>query len=201
MLEDAHTAVAVVDPYKRFGASAFGPIQLRAIDAAGVTGDWVPLGTLVRLPGFTGTPASKELRCPRNLTKPCQLSGSNLFLITQIAANPDMSNAVDVPPEFTGTALTVPNIARAASNGNSVTLYFRLRDDPDTVQTLNLPVATTVANGALASTSTDSTSASPAAKSDVPASAASSDQTGAAPKPVQKTDSASTPGSNPAPNL
>jgi hypothetical protein len=139
MLEDAHTAVAVLDPLSRFGASAFGPIQLRAVSADGVSGDWVPLGTLVRLPGFNGSQGSKDLRCPRNPTKPCQLSGSNLFLITAVSANPDMSNAVDVPAEFSGTALTVPNINRSGTNG---TLYFSLRDDPKTVQTLTLPIAT-----------------------------------------------------------
>jgi hypothetical protein len=138
MLEDAHTAVASVDPLDRFGASAFGPIQFRAITAAGVSGDWVPLGTLVRLPGFTGNPTAKELRCPRNLTKPCQLTGANLFLITSVGTTPDMTNAVDVPAEFTGTALTVPNVPRTGMNG---TLYLKLRDDPDTVQTLNLPIA------------------------------------------------------------
>jgi hypothetical protein len=150
MLEDAHTAVAVLDPLARFGASAFGPVRLRAITADGVTGDWVPLGTLVRLPGF---PATNALRCPRNPAKPCQLTGSNLFLITGVGATQDMNNAVDVPPEFTGNTLTVPNTAKAVGNaaanpapvvagptGLSGTLYVRLRDDPGTVQMLNLPV-------------------------------------------------------------
>jgi hypothetical protein len=141
MLEDAHTAVASLDPLDRFGASAFGPIQFRAVSAAGVSGDWVPLGTLVRLPGFTGNPTAKELRCPRNLAKPCQLTGSNLFLITSVGTTPDMDNAVDVPAEFTGTALSVPNMQRSGTNG---TLYFKLRDDPDTVQTLNLPISSPV---------------------------------------------------------
>ena len=134
MLEDTHTAVAVIDPLARFGASAFGPIQLRAVTSDGITGDWVPLGTLVRLPGL------KDLRCPRSQTRPCQLTGNNLFLITSIASNPEMNNATDVPPEFTGNALTVPNIAHAASAGNLGTLYVRLRDDPATVQPFSMPV-------------------------------------------------------------
>jgi pyruvate/2-oxoglutarate dehydrogenase complex dihydrolipoamide acyltransferase (E2) component len=97
------------------------------MSADGVTGDWLPLGTLVRLPGF------KELRCPRTVAKPCTLTGSNLFLATSLAASPDFNNAVDVPPDFTGTQLSVPH----PTNGN---LYLRLRDDPATVQTLTLPV-------------------------------------------------------------
>ena len=146
MLEDAHTAVATIDPLARFGASAFGPIQLRAVSANGVTGDWVPLGTLVRLPGFS--PAN-ALRCPRNPAKPCLLTGTNLFLITAVGATPDMVNAVDVPAEFSGTALTVPNVPRTGASGATAsgansptaTLYLRLRDDPQTVQTLSLPIA------------------------------------------------------------
>ena len=150
MLEDAKTAVAVLDPYARFGASAFGPVQFRAVSPAGVTGDWVPLGTLVRLPGFSGGTASKDLRCPRSQSKPCQLTGNNLFLITEIAATADMANAVEVPPEFAGTSLAVPNVAHGG--GTSGTLYFRLRDDPDTVQTLNLPVTLPVASGSVSAT-------------------------------------------------
>ena len=74
MLEDANTALGVVEPLARFGSSAFGPLQTRALSADGVPGEWLPLGTLVRLPGF------KELRCPHLVTKPCTLTGTNLFL-------------------------------------------------------------------------------------------------------------------------
>lgn len=195
ILEDAHTAVAVLDPYARFGASAFGPIQFRAIAPDGVTGDWVPLGTLVRLPGFTGTPASKELRCPRNVTKPCQLTGSNLFLITQVATNPDMSNAVDVPPDFSSTVLTIPNLAHSGTSG---TLYFRLRDDPETIQTLSLPIASQNGTSAVASSDASANSGSLAVKPDAAAPAAPAQENG--PKPAPKTDSASTPTTSSTPN-
>ena len=141
VLEDAHTAVAVIDPMARFGPSAFGPIQLRAITADGTTGDWVPLGTLVRLPGFS---AASSLHCPRSTAKPCSLTGSNLFLITAVSTAPDMSGALAVPPEFMGNSLNVPNVGRSGGNG---TLYISLRDDPGTVQTLTLPVITAGASG------------------------------------------------------
>jgi len=127
MLEDAKTAVGTVDPLTRFGSSAFGPVRIRAISADGTTGDWLPLGTLVRLPGF------KELRCPRSVSKPCLLSGDNLFLADSIASTPGFDNSIDVPEEFTGNQLAVPH----PSNG---VLYLKLRDDPSTVQTLTLPV-------------------------------------------------------------
>ena len=127
MLEDSKTAIGMVEPLARFGSSAFGPVQARAVSADGVTGDWLPLGTLVRLPGF------KELHCPRAVAKPCTLTGTNLFLAAFIGATPELDNATDVPPDFTGTQLSVPHPA-------SGVLYLKLRDDPETVQTLTLPV-------------------------------------------------------------
>jgi hypothetical protein len=127
MLEDAKTALGVVEPLTRFGSSAFGPLRTRALSADGVAGDWLALGTLVRLPGF------KELHCPHSVAKLCTLSGTNLFLAASIAATSEFDNATDVPLEFTGTQLSVPHPA----NG---TLYLKLRDDPETVQTLTLPV-------------------------------------------------------------
>jgi hypothetical protein len=130
MLEDTSTAMASLAPLARFGLSAFGPVAVRVISAEGIPGDWITLGTLVRLPTF------KDLRCPRAANKPCMLTGANLFLVSLIAATPDLSNATDVPQDFTGTQLNVPHPV----NG---TLSLRLRDDPTTVQTLTLPVTPT----------------------------------------------------------
>jgi hypothetical protein len=137
MLEDAKTALGVVEPLARFGSSAFGPLRLRAVSAAGVSGDWLPLGTLVRLPGF------KELRCPHNPARPCVLTGTNLFLAASIAASEDFDNAAELPQDFTGTQVSVPHLVNGV-------LYLKLRDDPETVQTLTLPV--TLVSGAAAQT-------------------------------------------------
>ena len=127
MLEDANTALGVVEPLAKFGSSAFGPVQARAVSAEGVAGEWMSLGTLVRLPGF------KELHCPRNPARSCTLTGTNLFLAEYVAASPEFDNPVDVPADFTGTQLTVPHPVNGL-------LYLRLRDDPETVQTLALSV-------------------------------------------------------------
>jgi hypothetical protein len=127
MLEDSSTALGVVEPLAKFGSSAFGPVQARAISSDGVPGDWLSLGTLVRLPGF------RELHCPRAVSKPCTLTGTNLFLASSISASPDFDSAVDVPADFTGMQLTVPHPANGV-------LYLKLRDDPETVQTLALSV-------------------------------------------------------------
>jgi hypothetical protein len=145
MLEDAKTAMGSVEPLARFGSSAFGPIRLRVLSADGASGDWLPLGTLVRLPGF------KELRCPHAQAKLCTLTGTNLFLATSIAATSEFENATDIPPDFTGTQLSVPHPANGA-------LYLRLRDDPSTTQTLSLPV-TLVAPAGPPATATQAPSA------------------------------------------
>jgi hypothetical protein len=158
MLEDARTALGTVEPLTRFGASAFGPVRARAVSADGVPGDWMALGTLVRLPAF------RELRCPHASSKPCILTGSNLFLIDSLAAAQDFDNAVEVPADFTGAQLAVPHPA----NG---TLYLKLRDDPKTVQTLTLPVTSAglpVANTAAAPAAV----APPAAATAAPSTAA-----------------------------
>jgi hypothetical protein len=127
MLEDSDTAVGNLEPLARFGSSAFGPMRLRAVSADGVAGDWVPLGTFVRLPGF------RELRCPRYLSKPCMLSGTNLFLAESFAATQSFDSPMDVPAEFTGNQVIVPHPVNGI-------LYLKLRDDPGTIQTLTMPV-------------------------------------------------------------
>jgi hypothetical protein len=127
ILEDASTALGVVEPLTKFGSSAFGPVRVRAISAEGVKGEWMSLGTLVRMPGF------KELHCPRSAAKPCTLTGSNLFLVASIAATSEFDPSFDVPADFTGTQLPVPHPVNGV-------LYLRLRDDPNTVQTLSMAV-------------------------------------------------------------
>ena len=125
ILEDANTALCVVEPLAKFGSSAFGPLQARAVSEDGVAGDWLSLGTLVRLPGF------RELHCPHSASRSCMLTGTNLFLAESVASSPDFDNAVNVPADFTGTQLTVPHPVNGV-------LYLKLRDDPETVQTLSL---------------------------------------------------------------
>ncbi len=140
MLEDARTAVVNLDPLARFGSSGFGPIRVRAIAADGAASDWLQLGTLVR------TPAFRELRCPRSLSKPCLLDGDNLFLADAMSATADFSDPIDVPPDFTGTQLIVPH-----PTGGGI-LYLKLRDDPATVQTLTMAVTPIVLASTEAST-------------------------------------------------
>lgn len=127
MLGDAHTAMGNLEPLKRFGASAFGPIRVRGVSAQGVAGAWIPLGNLVRLPRLT------ELRCPRQPAKPCTLVGSNLFLASAFSATLDFAQPAEVSLENTAAQISVPH----PINGM---LYMKLRDDPAVVQTVTLPV-------------------------------------------------------------
>jgi hypothetical protein len=123
-LEDAQVAVATLDTAKAFNGSAFGPLRYRVVTDDG-GGDWQPLATLVRLPTL------RELKC-EGPERPCELSGSNLFLIDSVASDPSFSHAIKPPEGFPGYALAVPH----PSGGR---LYIRLRDDPGVVNEAVIP--------------------------------------------------------------
>jgi hypothetical protein len=65
VLRDSETFLAMVDPHKALGPSAFGQLQFRPVQADGRKGDWQPLATLVRVPVL------KELRCPESADQAC----------------------------------------------------------------------------------------------------------------------------------
>ena len=160
ILQDAHTVMGSLDPQVRFGPSAFGPVQLRVVAASGTAGSWIPLGTLVRLPSF------KELRCVRNTQKSCTLTGANLFLAVAFSSTRDFVNVAEVPPEFTGTQIMVPHPSAGV-------LYMKLRDDPEAVAAVTLPVT----SEAKPTSSAPLSSAAPG--SFAPASVVSSSEAGA----------------------
>jgi hypothetical protein len=127
VLQDSQTVLASLDPTKSFGASAFGPLRFRPVDADGAKGDWAPLVNLVRIPSV------KEIRCPDSPDKQCKLTGTNLFLIDSVASDPQFSRTVPVPAGFVDSTLSVPR-------PNGTLLYLKLRDDPSTVNMMILPV-------------------------------------------------------------
>ena len=122
--ENSKVAVATLDPTKALGSSAFGPLMFRTV-LNGVSGDWQPLATLVRLPVL------RELKCPASAELACKLSGSNLFLVQSVSSDADFAHAVDVPDGFPGYSLPVPHPV------NDV-LYVKLRDDPTVVSRATL---------------------------------------------------------------
>jgi hypothetical protein len=113
----------MLDPMKLLGPSAFGPLKLRPVTADGVEGDWQPLINLVRVPALKG------VHCVALGQRPCTLTGDKLFLIDQVSSEPDFSNAVVVPDGFTESTLLIPPL-------KGKTLYLKLRDDPQIVDTL-----------------------------------------------------------------
>jgi len=146
VLQDPHTVVATLDPLRAFGPSAFGALHVRAIfpprkrgeaqassdldDTASEddsSSNWLPLGTLVRLPQLT------TLQCPSEPAASCTLSGSSLYLIDAIAPTPAFENPSRVPDGYTGATLSVPHPAAAG------TLFLKLRDDPKPVNAASIP--------------------------------------------------------------
>lgn len=127
ILQNAETVLAVLDPLKSFGPSAFGPLRFRPVESDGGNGDWQPLATLVRIPTL------KEIRCPDSPDKQCRLIGSNLFLIDSVASDAQFTHAISVPIGFSDSALSVPR-------PNGTLLYIKLRDDAAKAEPLILPV-------------------------------------------------------------
>jgi hypothetical protein len=127
VLRDADSFLAVVDPHKALGPSAFGHLRFRPVQADGTKGDWQSLTTLVRVPVL------KELHCPESADKPCQLSGVNLFLIDSVASDQQFTHTAPVPIGFIDSTLSVPHPAESG-------LYIKLRDDPSATNTVVLPV-------------------------------------------------------------
>jgi len=128
-LRDSGSVLAVFDPHKAFGPSAFGPLRFRPVQADGVKGDWQSLATLVRVPSL------KEIRCPESADKPCQLTGTNLFLIDSVASDQQFAHNAPVPTDFIEATLAVPHPSETG-------LYIKLRDDPSAIHTVVLPVST-----------------------------------------------------------
>jgi hypothetical protein len=125
-LENSQVAVATFNPAKAFGASAFGPLRFR-VQAKTISGDWQPLGNLVRLPIL------KDLTCPSTPELKCKLSGTNLYLVDSLSNDPGFAHPVQVPDGFLGAALPVPHPAAGS-------LYVRLRDDPAVINATSFEV-------------------------------------------------------------
>jgi len=129
-LEDAKTVLAVLDPMKLLGPSAFGPLKFRPVTGDGTNGDWQPLVNLVRIPMLTALHCVPASETPQ---KQCTLSGDKLFLIDSVSADEDFANSVTVPVGFVEDALAIPP-------PKGKTLYIKLRDDPATIDTVALPL-------------------------------------------------------------
>jgi hypothetical protein len=126
-LQDSKTVLAVLDPMRLLGPSAFGPLKFRPVSGDGISGDWQPLVNLVRVPML------KAVHCVPEPEKQCTLNGDKLFLLDSVSADADFANSVHVPEGFVEDALVIP-----PPKGKM--LYIRLRDDPQTIDTVALPL-------------------------------------------------------------
>src|SRR2546421_133840 len=126
VLQDAHSALAILEPLKQFGPSAFGPLRFRPVASDGLKGDWQPLVSLVRMPSLN------EVRCPTEPDQQCTLEGANLFLIESIASDAEFKHAVPIPAGFMDTNVTVPRT-------DGTVFYIKLRDDPLKANKVVLP--------------------------------------------------------------
>ena len=137
-LEDTKTVLAVLDPMRHLGPSAFGPLKMRPVGVDGTNGEWQPLADLVRLPQF------RDLHCSATVPRQCTITGDKLFLLDSVSSNPAFDDAAAVPEGFVEQTLPVPT-------PKARTLYVRLRDDPTEVITLVWPPPTATAPPATAS--------------------------------------------------
>jgi hypothetical protein len=117
-LADRDVIVLRLQPEKLLGTSAFGRLRVRIVRDK-VAGDWLTLGTLVRLPTL------RQLHCGERGAA-CELTGDQLFLLQSVSATPGFEQPVTIPPGFPGNAIQVPRPAGGA-------LFVRLHDDPDVV--------------------------------------------------------------------
>jgi len=109
---DADTAVARLDAGV-MGADAAGPMRLRVL-RDGVAGDWMPLGTLVRVPEVEAASCTAER---------CRVTGRRLGRLASVRTGPAARDRVAVREDFVGETL---DVARAPDGR----LLLEMRDAP-----------------------------------------------------------------------
>ena len=110
VLEDATTMLATLDPLKSFGPSIFGPLRFRPVADDGTTGDWQPLGNVVRLPVVSG------VTCPRVTGRHVDPPAPPPSIAPAPAPAADAADATAAPSLQAGAAVTAPDTAPAPSD-------------------------------------------------------------------------------------
>jgi hypothetical protein len=135
VLQDATTMLGSFDPLKSFGPSAFGKLQLRAIDASGAPGDWLSLGTLVRVPQIASVKCQRAARAAAASAEAAAsraASASDAPQTTQGSGPPPPVNAATTP------APNDPN-AECTLNGSSLFLIDSIASDPQFTHSVSVP--------------------------------------------------------------
>lgn len=123
-MQDSKTVLAVLDPMKLLGPSAFGPLKFRPVSEDGVDGDWQSLVNLVRIPMLKGVHCGSTTDKPTT-DKQCTLSGDKLFLLDSVSSDADFENAVTVPEGFVEDALAIPRPRARRSISSCAMIHLR----------------------------------------------------------------------------
>lgn len=133
VLQDNSTILGSFDPLKAFGPSAFGKLQLRAIDASGAPGDWIPLGTLVRVPIIA------SVKCARSARAAATAAASAASRATAAGDTPVASEGTPPPVnDTTPPAASDPNV-QCSLNGSSLFLIDSIASDPQFTHSISVP--------------------------------------------------------------
>jgi len=126
-LVDQTVMVVSLTPSQALGGSAYGPLRVRLM-RGDTAGDWLGVGTLVRLPRL------KAFVCASDPAAKCTLRGDALYLLASVSATREFDNAASVPEGYPANTLPV---MRPARDG---TLFVRLHDAPEVVNHVRFPV-------------------------------------------------------------
>ena len=126
-LVDPTVMVVSLTPSQALGSSAYGPLRVRLMRGE-AAGDWLGVGTLVRLPRL------KALDCPADPASKCTLRGEALYLLASVSATREFDNATSIPEGYPGATLAV---VRPDQNG---TLFVRLHDAPEVINRVAIPI-------------------------------------------------------------
>lgn len=135
VLQDATTMLGTFDPLKLFGPSAFGKLQLRAVDASGAPGDWLPMGTLVRLPQVA------SVKCQRAARAAAASAAAAAARAASAPEAPEASEGHGPAPAVDAPAAPPANDANAQCtlNGSSLFLIDSIASDPQFTHSVSVP--------------------------------------------------------------
>jgi type II secretory pathway pseudopilin PulG len=134
VLQDSSTLLGSFDPLKNFGPSAFGKLQLRALDSSGAPGDWIPLGTLVRVPMIA------SVKCARATKAAAAATAAAATRAAAASDAPTASEGSGPPPvnDVATPAANDPN-AQCTLNGSSLFLIDSIASDPQFTHSISVP--------------------------------------------------------------
>jgi hypothetical protein len=135
VLQDSNTMLGSFDGLKSFGPSAFGKLQLRAVDSSGAPGDWIPLGTLVRVPVIA------SVKCARATHAAAAAAAVAATRAANASDAPATTEGSGPPPpvnEAATPAANDPN-AQCTLNGTSLFLIDSISSDPQFTHSVSVP--------------------------------------------------------------